>query len=213
MNFHSFLPSLIHSLIVVTGWEMKRGIPMKMVAVSSVSRKKTSRKREKPFFFFIFLSCWCCVISFLLSYPTQLKFPADVLFTAATASCALPFFFLPCIHTKIFLFFFFLFSIPPRASSVSRSAPSRTTKPRENTHAGSVVQKTSLSRRNFKRSQSTSAQTIFLLSQYDLYYFFPLFLKEAKYIPSPQYILEETGIESFQAVKFLLSLFNLAAKS
>lgn len=54
MNFHSFLPSLIHSLIVVTGWEMKRGIPMKMVAVSSVSRKKTSRKREKPFFFLSF---------------------------------------------------------------------------------------------------------------------------------------------------------------
>lgn len=85
----------------------------------------------------------------LLSYPTQLKFPADV--------CVLPppplslFLFL---HTPTKSVFFFLSSnYPPRASSVSRSAPSRTTKPGEkNTHARSVC---------VRKGENKNQQTVF----------------------------------------------------
>lgn len=63
--------------------------------------------------------------------------------------------------------------------------PARLNRERENTHAGSVVQKTCLSRRNLKKG----------VSQH-LHNYFPLFLKEAKYIPSPHWKKPESNLSS-----------------
>ena len=177
----------------------KEGIPMKMVAVSHV--KRPAEREGKNLFSFSF-SLVVDVVSFRFCYhiPHNWNFLRMCSLLPPLAVLSL-FSFFP-VYTKIFLFFFFfLFSIPPRASSVSRSAPSRTTKPREREHA-----------RRVSCSKDLSEQTKFWkkgVSQH-LHNYFPLFLKEAKYIPSPHWKKPESNLSSQSS--FLLSLFNLAAK-
>lgn len=134
-NEFPFFPSFLDSFIDCIppdereDWERNE----RWWQLSVVWKMEKSRKYTEGSLFSFSRVLLCHFV--LLSYPTQLKFPADVcvclLGAAAAAAAAAPFLF----FQKLFLLYF-PYPTPPRASSVSRSAPSRTTKPREkNTHA------------------------------------------------------------------------------